>query len=107
MLFLRSMIDSLSIMLPIALPIARQFWMCLVWFGVISVVVAEIWLLTPPFGISVYTVKATLNDKTVSITEMFGGSAPFVFYVAGVLAVLVIFRWISTVLERMPARRST
>jgi C4-dicarboxylate transporter DctM subunit len=59
-------IDSVSIMLimlPIVLPIARAFGMDIIWFGVITVVAVEIGLLTPPFGISVYTVKSTLNDK--------------------------------------------
>lgn len=105
-LFLGCLIDSVSIMLimlPIVLPIARQFGMDLIWFGVITVVAVEIGLLTPPFGISVYTVKAALNDKRISITEIFAGSAPFVLCMAVVLAVLVIFPWISTVLARMPA----
>ena len=65
-------IDSVSIMLimlPIVLPIARAFGMDIVWFGVITVVAVEIGLLTPPFGVSVYTVKSALNDSRITVAR--------------------------------------
>lgn len=96
-------IDSVSIMLimlPIVLPIASQFGMDLIWFGVVTVVAVEIGLITPPFGISVYTVKATLNDSRITINDIFAGSFPFVLCMAVVLVILVAFPWLSTVLAR-------
>jgi C4-dicarboxylate transporter DctM subunit len=59
------LIDSISIMLillPIALPIADAAGFDLIWFGVMTVVAVEIGLLTPPFGLSVYTIRSALND---------------------------------------------
>ena len=103
-LALGCIIDSVSIMLimlPIVLPIARAFDMDIIWFGVITVVAVEIGLITPPFGISVYTVKATLNDKAISIKEIFKGSFPFVLCMLAVLVLLVIFPSWSTWLARM------
>lgn len=103
-ILLGCLIDSVSIMLimlPIVLPIARQFGMDLIWFGVITVVAVEIGLLTPPFGVSVYTVKAALNDKSVAVKDIFMGSAPFTLCMVAVLAALVAFPGISTVLARM------
>lgn len=97
-------IDSVSIMLimlPIVLPIARAFDMDLVWFGVITVVAVEVGLLTPPFGISVYTVKSALNDKAITIKEIFKGTFPFVLCMLGVLLLLVLFPSWSTWLARM------
>jgi tripartite ATP-independent transporter DctM subunit len=97
-------IDSVSIMLimlPIVLPIARAFGMDIIWFGVITVVAVEVGLLTPPFGISVYTVKSALNDKAITIKEIFKGTFPFVLCMLGVLALLVIFPSWSTWLARM------
>jgi C4-dicarboxylate transporter, DctM subunit len=96
-------IDSVSIMLiilPIALPIARTFGIDIVWFGVITVVAVEIGLLTPPFGVSVYTVKAALNDPRISVKDIFIGSAPFVATMVVVLAVLMAFPSLSTALAR-------
>ncbi len=96
-------IDSISIMLivlPIALPIARAFGFDVIWFGVITVVAVEIGLLTPPFGVSVYTVKAALNDPAITIRDIFAGSFPFVLMMVAVLVVLVLFPGLSTWLAR-------
>jgi C4-dicarboxylate transporter, DctM subunit len=96
-------IDSVSIMLimlPIALPIARAFGLDIIWFGVITVVAVEIGLLTPPFGVSVYTVKAALNDSRIGVRDIFAGSFPFVLTMLVVLALLVVFPSISTFLAR-------
>ena len=103
-LLLGTIIDSSSIMLivlPLMLPIAQQFGLNLIWFGVITVVAVEVGLLTPPFGLSVYVIKSTLGD-TVDITlgEIFSGTAPFTLAMLVVLAVLIAFPSISLVLLR-------
>ena len=64
-LLLGTVIDSSSILLivlPLMLPVAEQFGLNLIWFGVITVVAVEIGLLTPPFGLSVFVIKSTLGD---------------------------------------------
>lgn len=103
-LALGCIIDSVSIMLimlPIVLPIARSFGMDVVWFGVVTVVAVEIGLLTPPFGVSVYTVKSALNDSRVTVRDIFAGSFPFVLAMTAVLALLVAFPRLSTWLAYM------
>ncbi len=97
-------IDSVSIMLimlPIVLPVARTFGMDIVWFGVLTVVAVEIGLLTPPFGVSVYTVKSALNDPRITIKDIFAGSFPFVLTMLVVLIILAAFPSLSTWLARM------
>lgn len=92
-------IDSVSIMLimlPIVLPIARSFGMDVVWFGVVTVVAVEIGLLTPPFGVSVYTVKSALNDARITIRDIFAGAFPFVLMMTAVLLLLIVFPSLST-----------
>jgi TRAP-type C4-dicarboxylate transport system permease large subunit len=96
-------IDSVSIMLimlPIVLPIAKAFGMDLIWFGVVTVVAIEIGLITPPFGISVFTVKAAVNDPRISTWTVFAGACPFVVCMAAVLVILVLFPVLSTYLAR-------
>ena len=103
-LVLGCLIDSVSIMLillPIVLPIARAFGMDIIWFGVVTVVGVEIGLLTPPFGISVFTVKATLTDARISIKDIFAGSFPFVLCMIAVLMLLIAFPSLSTYLARV------
>ena len=97
-------IDSVSIMLimlPIVLPIAAAFNMDLIWFGVLTVLAVEIGLLTPPFGVSVYTVKSALNNPGITIRDIFAGTFPFVMVMVLALFILAMFPGLSTWLARM------
>ena len=49
------------IVLPLMLPVAEQFGLDLIWFGVITVVAVEIGLLTPPFGMLLYVTNALVG----------------------------------------------
>jgi len=98
---LGTIIDSSSIMLivlPLMLPIAEQFGMNLVWFGVITVIAVEIGLLTPPFGLSVFVIKSTLSEPGISLGDIFRGTAPFTLIMLAVLGLLMVFPQISLVL---------
>ncbi|WP_187969812.1 TRAP transporter large permease [Aquibium microcysteis] len=98
------LIDSISIMLillPIALPVAKAAGFDLIWFGVLTVVAVEIGLLTPPFGLSVYTIKSAIDDPTLKVGEIFRGTLPFVFAMVVALAILVAFPPISVWLARL------
>jgi tripartite ATP-independent transporter DctM subunit len=97
-------IDSISIMLillPIALPVAEAAGFDLIWFGVITVVSVEIGLLTPPFGLSVYTIRSALADEGVEVGEIFRGAFPFVLTMIAALVVLTLFPSIATWLARL------
>jgi C4-dicarboxylate transporter DctM subunit len=86
------MLDSVSIMvitLPFVLPVVKALGGDLIWFGVVAVVAIEIGLLTPPFGISVYVVKATLDDQRIGLRDIFAGAFPFVVCMALVTLLLV------------------
>lgn len=98
------LIDSISIMLillPIALPIAVAADFDLIWFGVMTVIAVEIGLLTPPFGLSVYTIKSAMNDPTLKVGEIFKGAFPFVLTMLVVLVIIGFFPAIATWLARM------
>ena len=109
-LLLGTIIDSSSILLivlPLMLPIAQQFGLNLIWFGVVTVVAVEVGLLTPPFGLSVYVIKSTLGD-TVDITlgDIFRGAAPFTLTMLTVLGLLVAFPQLSLSLIHISIERS-
>ncbi len=101
-LLLGTIIDSSSILLivlPLMLPIAQQFGLDLIWFGVVTVVAVEVGLLTPPFGLSAYVIKSTLGDSVgISLGDIFRGTAPFTLTMLAVLGLLVAFPQISLVL---------
>lgn len=94
LLLLGMILDSSSILLimtPVAVPIATSLGFNLIHFGIITVIAVEIGLLTPPFGISVFTVKSTLNDPKVSVESIFAGTLPYVAVMLLVLLLIAIF----------------
>jgi len=101
LLILGMLLDSTSIMLimlPLALPVATALGVNLVWFGVVTTIAIEIGLLTPPFGLSVYVIKASMNDPTLSLATIFRGAFPFVLITLAVTILLMAFPQISLVL---------
>jgi tripartite ATP-independent transporter DctM subunit len=73
-------IDSISIMLltvPIFAPLAISLGYDPIGFAIMGIIAIEAGLLTPPFGILVFTVKATIRDKDVSLAGIFRGAAPY------------------------------
>jgi tripartite ATP-independent transporter DctM subunit len=92
-------LDSSSIMLilvPLMLPVVQPMGVDLVWFGIVTVIAVEIGLLTPPFGISVYVIKSSLDDPGVGLGDIFAGAAPFALMMALVLALVMAFPLIAT-----------
>ena len=90
MLFLGTLLDTASIILivvPLFLPLVEPMGLSLVWFGIVTVVGAEIGLLTPPLGISCFVIKSTLDDERISLKDVFMGALPF----AGVMLVVLVF----------------
>ena len=99
---LGTILDSASIMLltlPIALPILMGANVDLIWLGVLTVLAVEIGLLTPPFGIAVFVIKATLGpDSRITLGEIFIGALPFAVMMALVLALVFLFPSLATAL---------
>ncbi len=98
---LGTIIDSVSIMLimvPLFLAALKFFEIDLVWFGIVTVIATEIGLLTPPLGIAVYVVHATLARPDISLKDVFVGSAPFALAMLLVLIVIIAYPPIATYL---------
>ena len=93
-LMLGMILDSSSILLivvPIAAPIAQGLGFDLIHFGIITVIAVEVGLLTPPFGISIFTVHSALGDKRTRLESIFAGALPFVGVMLAVLLIIAIF----------------
>lgn len=101
MLFLGTLLDTASIILivvPLFLPLIEPMGLSLVWFGIVTVVGAEIGLLTPPLGISCFVIKSTLNDPRISLKDVFLGALPFALVMLCVLTLLIRYPQLSTAL---------
>ncbi|MEM8811787.1 MAG: TRAP transporter large permease subunit [Pseudomonadota bacterium] len=95
-------LDSTSIMLillPLSLPIVTELGGDLIWFGIVTVIAVEIGLLTPPFGLTVYVVKATISDRDTTLGDIFIGTFPFVVMMTLVTLILTFVPSLSLVFE--------
>ena len=92
LLFLGTILDTASMILvvvPLFLPLIEPMGLSLVWFGIVSVVAAEIGLLTPPLGLSCFVIKATLDDDRIRLKDVFLGALPFAAVMLVVLILLI------------------
>jgi len=94
MLFLGTILDTASIILivvPLFITLMESMGMSLVWFGIVTVIGAEIGLLTPPLGISCFVIKTSLNDPDITLKDVFMGALPFAGIMLLVLILLIRF----------------
>ena len=102
LILMGTILDTTSIiliMVPLFLPIMEPYGISLVWFGIVTIVGAEIGLLTPPLGIACYVIKATLaDDDRISLFDIFAGAFPFAVIMLLVLILLIVFPGLSLVL---------
>jgi C4-dicarboxylate transporter, DctM subunit len=97
------LIDSISIMLltvPIFAPVAAKLGIEPLVFAMVGILVIEAGLLTPPFGIIVYAVKATIGDEDVPMGKIFMASTPFWVYLLLINILLFAFPAIATFLPK-------
>ncbi len=94
-------IDSISILLltvPIFYPIAKAVGLDPLAFAIIGIVAVETGLLTPPFGLLVFTVKAAIHDPGIGVGKIFAGSTPYWIALLAVIVCLWQFPQIATYL---------
>jgi len=95
-LFLGCLMDSLAMILltiPVFFPLIMtlDFGMSAeetaIWFGILTLIVVEVGLITPPVGLNVFIINKMAGD--VSIAETFKGVLPFLF--SDILRVILLF----------------
>ena len=99
-------IDSISIMLltaAIFAPIAVKLGYDPIAFAIIAIIAIEAGLLTPPFGLLVYTVKAAISSEgeDVPILEIFKSSTPYWIIMLVCVVLIINFPEIATYLPRL------
>lgn len=91
LLLLGMFMDPASIVMitaPIFFPLAKELGYDLLWFAVLSLINIQLGLISPPFGLDVYTMKA-VAPKEVSLGTVFKSSIPY--WLLGILLMLLIF----------------
>lgn len=92
-LILGMVLDSISIILitvPIFVPLTAPFFDPIA-FAIFGILAIEAGLLTPPFGLLVFTVKGAVEDKSVQLSEIFQGSVPY--WILMLVVMTLIWVW--------------
>jgi len=90
-IFLGCFMDPASIVMiavPIFFPIVQALGFDMLWYSILLLINIQLGLITPPFGLDVYTMKA-LSPPDVSLGDVFRGSTPFL--IIGFLLMVIIF----------------
>ena len=98
------LIDSISIILltvPIFAPIAAALGFDPVAFAIMGILAIETGLLTPPFGLLVFTVKTAIPDKSVTLSEIFTGSLPYWGILLLMVTMIAVFPQLATYLPSL------
>jgi len=105
LMFLGCFMDQVSMMMitvPLFMPLVQQFGFEPVWFGVLMLMILEISLATPPFGLLLFVAKGATPDN--SMREIILSVAPFIGIALFVVGLLVAFPELTLLLPRMIAR---
>lgn len=98
-LLLGMFIDSTSIILltvPIFAPIASLLGVNELAFAIFGILVIEAGLLTPPFGLLIYTVKAAVPDQSITLGMIFKGAIPYWIMILIVAVLILVFPSLTT-----------
>ena len=91
-LFLGMFFDSISMMLltlPFVMPVIFYLGLSPLWFGVVYVVIAEIGMITPPFGINLFILNSVVPKY--DIMTIARGCVPFLVPLLLFVALLTAF----------------
>jgi len=94
--------DSLAMItltVPIFYPVVVALGFDPIWFGVITVMVVEMGVITPPVGVNVYVIKGISED--VPLETIFKGIFPFLAALVVMVGILMLFPKIATFLPSL------
>jgi tripartite ATP-independent transporter DctM subunit len=102
LLFLGCFVDQVSMMLitlPFFMPLVQRYDVDLIWFGVLFLICMQLGLLTPPFGLLLFTMKG-VAPPTISMHQVYTAAMP---YIAMSLLILVLIFFFPVIATWLPA----
>ncbi|SEJ79296.1 TRAP transporter large permease subunit [Paraburkholderia diazotrophica] len=91
LIFLGCFMETIAIIvvtMPVLVPVVQAYHWNLIWFGVVVVINMEMALIHPPVGLNLFVVQSVAPD--VPLRRIVLGTLPYVFIMAGVLALIGI-----------------
>jgi tripartite ATP-independent transporter DctM subunit len=106
LLFLGCFVDQVSMMLitlPFFMPLVQSHHIDPVWFGVLFLICMQLGLLTPPFGLLLFTMKG-VAPASITMRQVNVAAVPYVAIGLLILAVILLFpplaTWLPSLIER-------
>ncbi len=106
LMFLGCFMDQVSMMMitvPVFMPMAELLGFNVVWFGVLMLMILEISLATPPFGLLLFVAKGAAPDDT-TMQQIMVSVAPFIAMALLVVAILIVFPGLTLILPNLISR---
>jgi tripartite ATP-independent transporter DctM subunit len=92
-------ISILLITIPLFFPIIRSLGLDEAWFGILMLINMQMAIISPPFGLLLFTLKGVVPDATLG--EIYRSSFPILFILLAVLILLIVFPDLVTWLPRI------
>ena len=102
--FLGCFMDQVSMMMitaPLFMPVAEALGFEIVWFGVLMLMILEVSLATPPFGLLLFVAKGAAPQT--SMHEIIVSVTPFIVIVLAVVGLLIVEPELTLLLPRLMA----
>jgi tripartite ATP-independent transporter DctM subunit len=103
LLFLGCFVDQVSMMLitlPFFMPLVQKLNIEPIWFGVMFLICMQLGLLTPPFGLLLFTMKGVAPPQ-ITMPQIYAASVPYMLFGVIVLAAIFLFPPLATWLPRL------
>lgn len=106
LLFLGCFVDQVSMMLitlPFFMPLAQRYDIDPIWFGVLFLICMQLGLLTPPFGLLLFTMKG-VAPPAITMHQVYTAAMPYILMSLLILVLIFAFpgiaTWLPTTLSR-------
>jgi TRAP-type mannitol/chloroaromatic compound transport system permease large subunit len=106
LLFLGCFVDQVSMMLitlPVFMPLVQRLGVDPIWFGVLFLICMQLGLLTPPFGLLLFTMKG-VAPPSITMQQIYAASLPYIAMSVVILILIFLFpaiaTWLPAVLSR-------
>lgn len=106
LIFLGIFVDQVSMMLitlPFFMPLVQRYDVDLIWFGVLFLICMQLGLLTPPFGLLLFTMKG-VAPPSITMQQIYMASMPYIAMSLLILVLIFLFPAIATWLPALLSR---
>jgi tripartite ATP-independent transporter DctM subunit len=93
-------VSMMLITLPFFMPLVALYGFDPVWFGVLFLICLQMGLLTPPFGLLLFTMKS-VAPREISMHQVYAAATPYVVIGMGMLVAVMAFPAVATWLPQV------